>query len=152
MRDRIKTILKNKSGVTFVFALVVFMIAAIISATIVSVAMNNLKRVQSKRSSEQARIAVLDAAQYLGSGNPKLNARMNALTDYDVGKRWTVSASGGEVGDALNVSIKWTEVEPGSLLKAEIASGDSSYSASVRLVYESTSSSWIVKRIIKTGS
>ena len=43
MRDRIGKIFKSKDGVTFVFALVVFMIAAIISATIVSVAMNNLK-------------------------------------------------------------------------------------------------------------
>ena len=148
MRDRIGKIFKSKDGVTFVFALVVFMIAAIISATIVSVAMNNLKRVQSRGSSEQARIAVLNAAQLLGSGDTALNDRLSALTASDVNRTWEVSVSGNTaVGDALDVTITWTGVDEETALWAEIETTDKTYAAEVRLNYDE--SGWKLKRINK---
>ncbi len=136
---RTKTTLKNQNGVTVVFALVIFMVAAIISVTIVNAALNNLSRVNSQRTNEQARIAVMSAADYLQKGNSELKAALKELVQKDYSDSipdWTISAS-GEASSALGVTIDWTGIVKGYSLDATIRSGSGAdeYDVDIIMVY-----------------
>lgn len=146
MKDMIRKI-KDQKGATIVFALVVFMIAAVISAMIVNVAMANLSRTASRKSKEQARIAVVSAAKYLESDDSDLLTAMDAVHDNDV---WTFGVNGDANADkALKAKIKWTDVSTRHAMTAEITSGDDVYFAKVRLTYNSTDSHWEIVKVTK---
>ena len=163
--------LKKNDGVTMVFALVVFMIAAIMSATIVNVALNNMSRVKSQRTSEQARLAVMSAVDYLQSNEESLNKELYALFEKaDDGDEeeddideisapnmdeiiWTIYADSGvasEISDALSTNIKWTRIVEDTLLEATVSSnGSDPYAVKVTLVYTAEDGKWSVKKIAK---
>lgn len=151
--NKIKLLLNNKDGVTIVFALVVFMVATVISITIINSAMNNLSRVSSKREYEQARLAVMSAAEYLESNESGLVANLNALNAGSIGKEWTVNVT-GDAGatEALKTTITWDFVDSRSSLTAIISSGDGdcTYSAKIKLVYDSASGKWNISKITKS--
>lgn len=146
--NRIAEILKQRDGATIVFALVVFMIAAVASATIVSVAMTNLKRTAGRRDYEQARLAVMSAAKYLEKNDPKLKEKLDALTAANVGQEWTVSVTDTKANDALGSKIKWTEIANKASMTADISVGDI-YSAQVRLSYDAATDEWSISKITK---
>ena len=150
---RTKTTLKNQNGVTVVFALVIFMVAAIISVTIVNAAMNNLSRINSQRTNEQARVAVMSAVDYLQSNDATLNAALNELakvgvvtptdpadptgstdtgeteTDVEITpptNPWQIDGGTGtssEVEKALETTIRWTKIIKGTSMTAEVRAG-----------------------------
>ena len=133
MEKTIKKMLKNNKGATIVFALVVFLIASIVCITIVNVALSNLSRSSARKSREQERLAVVSAANYLGSNDADIVAALDAVAT--TGESWTVNVRDDtDANSALSATIQWTEVDPGVALTALIESGD--YSAEVRLVYE----------------
>ncbi len=114
------------------FALVVFLIASIVCITIVNVALSNLSRSSARKSREQERLAVVSAANYLGSNDTDIITALNTVAE---GNTWSVDVIGDtDASSALSATIQWTEVDPGVALTALIKSGD--YSAEVRLVYE----------------
>ena len=146
-KNRIKAILEQRGGATIVFALVVFMIAAIASATIVSVALANLNRSAERRSYEQARLAVMSAAKYLESN--ELSASLNALQVGDVGKQWTVEVADTEAADpALKTTLTWESIE-GNYVTALIKAGTGKYMATVRLAYDIPTAKWRISKITK---
>ncbi len=137
--------LGDKSGATIVFALVIFMVAAVVSVTIVNIAMSNLSRTFSRQSHEQARVAVASAAKYLESNEADLNTALAAISAP--GDTWTVNVSDSSANEALETTIKWTDVSYMSAMTAIIKSGD--YSAEVRLIYDAASSKWSISRFKK---
>ncbi|MCR5469131.1 MAG: hypothetical protein K6F37_09235 [Lachnospiraceae bacterium] len=147
-KNRIRETFERNDGATIVFALVVFMIATVVSVTIVSAAMSNLRRAESKKSYEQERLAVMSTADYLQSNEPQLNAQLNGLDTAAVGKEWTVSVSGdADAGAALQTTVHWNDVISGSSLTAEISSGE--YSAEVKMSYDVATSKWSVTKMTK---
>ena len=153
-KNRIKAILQQRDGATIVFALVVFMIAAIASATIVSVAMANLTRTAGRKSYEQARIAVMSAAKYLESDDTNLNAALEAMPL--AGATWTVNVSGdSDANEVLQSKIEWKDIDPGAAMTAIITSdgtgSSGSYAAQIRLVKDA--GKWRISKFMKkTGT
>lgn len=152
--NRIAEILKQRDGATIVFALVVFMIAAVASATIVSVAMTNLKRTAGRRDYEQARLAVMSAAKYLESGDTALLAALEALPTGTTGPTWTVSVSNADANAALETTITWKDIDQGTSMTGVLSSGaegSGKYTAQIRLVKDG--SNWRISKFTKkTGS
>lgn len=145
--NRIRVIIRQQNGATIVFALVVFMIAAIISATIVNVALTNLKRVTSRKSNEQARLAVMSAAKCLEAGEADVSAALDNLKADDIGEIWTVGTTNADVNQALETSIKWDEIHDGSSLTATIQSGD--YSVKARFSRDMVTGKWSITKLTK---
>ncbi len=144
MKDMIRKI-KDQKGATIVFALVVFMIAAVISAMIVNVAMANLSRTASRKSMEQARIAVVSAAKYLETKDEE--HLLPAMTSVSNGSVWSLSVSGdNKADDALKTTLIWKDVT-GSSMTAEIKTVG--YSAEVRLSYDSSEGHWKIVKFRK---
>lgn len=143
--NRISASRHDKSGATIVFALVVFMIAAVVSVTIVNIAMSNLSRSFSRRSHEQARLAVVSAAKYLESNEADLNTALGSMSTP--GDTWTVNISDSDANSALETTIKWKDVNYMSAMTAEITAGD--YMAEVRLIYDAANSKWSISRFKK---
>jgi hypothetical protein len=135
----------KKDGATIVFALVVFMVAAIVSVTIVNIALSNLSRTFDRGAHEQARLAVSSAAKYLESNETDLNLALSAMTAP--GDTWTVNVSDSAANDALETTIKWTDVSNMSAMTARLSSGD--YTAEVRIVYDAATSKWSISRFKK---
>ena len=152
-KKKIAALLRQKDGATIVFALVVFMIAAIASATIVSVAMANLTRTAGRRTYEQARLAVMSAAKYLESDEAGLKTALNALPTGATGPTWTVSVSDADADAALQAQIKWEDIENRSSMTAVISSGGAGgsegYAAQVRLVFDAGSGKWHISKFVK---
>ncbi len=150
-KNQIAAILKQRDGATIVFALVVFLIAAIFSATIVSVAMTNLKRTAGRRDYEQARLAVMSTAKYLESDDTALLTAMEALATGTTGPTWTVSVSNADADAALQTKITWKDIEQGSSMTGVLSSESGKYTAQVRLVKDADK--WRISRFMKkTGS
>lgn len=153
-KNRIATILRQRDGATIVFALVVFMIAAIASATIVSIAMTNLTRTAGRRSYEQARLAVMSAAKYLESGDTALQTALEALPTGTTGPTWTVSVSNADANAALETTITWKDIDQGTSMTGALSSGaegSEKYTAQIRLVKDG--SNWRISKFTKkTGS
>lgn len=151
-KNRIAMILRQRDGATIVFALVVFMIAAIASATIVSIAMTNLTRTAGRRSYEQARLAVMSAAKYLESDEDALKTALGAIPAG--GTTWTVSVSDADANAALETTIQWKDVDPDSAMTGVLTSGSDAsgkYVAQIRLVKDA--GKWRISKFMKkTGS
>lgn len=60
---RIREKLNSQSGVSFLLALLAFLVAAMVSVTIVAAAVTTVKRVNSDRESQQAQLTLISAAQ-----------------------------------------------------------------------------------------
>ena len=60
---RIKKKLHSQSGASFLFALLAFLVAAMVSVTIVAAAVTTVKRVNSDREAQQAQLTLISAAQ-----------------------------------------------------------------------------------------
>ena len=124
------------------------MIAAIISATIVNVALTNLKRVTSRKSNEQARLAVMSAAKCLEAGEADVSAALDNLKAADdIGEIWTVGTVNTDANQALATSIKWDEIHDGSSLTAIIKSGD--YSVKARFSRDMATGKWSITKLTK---
>ena len=149
-KNRITAILRQRDGATIVFALAVFLIAAIASATIVSVAMANLNRVALRRSNEQERLAVMSAAKYLESeGDTDLKTALDNLhSATDLGKKWKVTVNNEDADDALETTIEWKSISDGSSLSAIISTAGG-YSTEVRLNYNAIDDKWEISKLIK---
>ncbi len=145
--------LRQEDGATIVFALVVFMIAAIASATIVSVAMANLTRTAGRRTYEQARLAVMSAAKYLESDDTNLKNALDNLPTGVTGPTWTVSISNADANAALKTKIEWKDIENKSSMTAVISSDGSAdpgkYVAQVRLVKDAGTGKWRISKFAK---
>ncbi len=145
IKNRIVRSSRDKNGATIVFALVVFMIAAVISVTIVNIAMSNLSRTFSRQSHEQNRLAVVSASKYLESNESDLNAVFASMSAP--GDTWTVNISDSDANAALETTIRWKDVSYMSAMTAEVKSGD--YMAEVRLIYDAATSKWSISRFKK---
>ena len=157
-KKRALKLIKNHEGVTVVFALVIFMIAALISAAIVGAAMNNLSRIRSEQANRQARISVISAADFLQSENDELSTRLEELvagesTDSPSEDDWVISGSSKELTDALGVTIEWEKIVQYSYLEAVIRSGDASdgYAVKVTLAYNPSEDDdmWMIRKMVK---
>ena len=60
---RIKKKLHSQSGASFLFALLAFLVAAMVSVTIVAAAVTTVQRVNSDREAQQAQLTLISAAQ-----------------------------------------------------------------------------------------
>lgn len=63
--ERIREKLKSQSGVSFLLALLAFLVAAMVSVTIVAAAVTTVKRVNSDRESQQDQLTLISAAQFV---------------------------------------------------------------------------------------
>ena len=61
--ERIKKKIQSQSGASFLFALLAFLVAAMVSVTIVTAAVTTVKRVNSDREAQQAQLTLISAAQ-----------------------------------------------------------------------------------------
>ena len=61
--ERIKKKLHSQSGASFLFALLAFLVAAVVSVTIISAAVTTVRRVNSDREAQQAQLTLDSAAQ-----------------------------------------------------------------------------------------
>lgn len=87
---RIREKLKSQSGVSFLLALLAFLVAAMVSVTIVAAAVTTVKRVNSDRESQQAQLTLISAAQFVRDEMKK--------TKYVV---TTVTSSPSQAGDGV---------------------------------------------------
>lgn len=87
---RIKKKLHSQSGASFLFALLAFLVAAVVSVTIVSAALTTVKRVNSDRESQQAQLTLISAAQFVRDEMEK--------TKY---VKTTVTSSPSQAGDGI---------------------------------------------------
>ena len=62
---RIKKKLHSQSGASFLFALLAFLVAAMVSVTIVSAALTTVKRINNDREAQQAQLTLISAAQFV---------------------------------------------------------------------------------------
>ncbi|MGN1141648.1 MAG: hypothetical protein ACI4TF_10630 [Oliverpabstia sp.] len=62
---KIKEKLHNNRGVSFLFALLAFMVAAMVSVTIITAAVSSIKRVYNDREEQQAHLTLTSAAQLI---------------------------------------------------------------------------------------
>ena len=89
IRHRIWDKLNNRSGITIVFALTVFLISCLLSMVIVNAALNNVQRIQRQRDEQQAMQAISSATEYVQG----LFDGVSAVYDHDPSKaeteRWT---------------------------------------------------------------
>ncbi len=145
INNRISGIRRDSKGATIVFALVVFMIAAVVSITIVNIAMSNLSRTFRRQSYEQERLAVVSAAKYLESNETALNTALASMSTP--GDTWNVNISDSDANSALGSTIQWTDVSPMTAMTAQIKAGD--YTAEVRLVYDAATLKWSISRFKK---
>ena len=63
LTDRIKNKLKSRKGVSILFALLAFMVAAMVAITIITAATSMIKRVHSDKAEEQTHLTLTSAAQ-----------------------------------------------------------------------------------------
>ena len=63
--ERVREKLKSQRGVSFLLALLAFLVAAMVSVTIVAAAVTTVKRVNSDRESQQAQLTLISAAQFV---------------------------------------------------------------------------------------
>ena len=61
--ERMKKKIQSQSGASFLFALLAFLVAAMVSVTIVAAAVTTVKRVHGDRESQQAQLTLISAAQ-----------------------------------------------------------------------------------------
>ena len=95
---KIKEKLHSENGASFLLALVAFLVAAMVSVTIVTAAVSSLKRVYSDRAVQQAHLTLTSAAQLVRD-------EMGATS---VKKVEVVTNSGGGSTTATNVSAEGT--------------------------------------------
>lgn len=107
----IKNKITTTTGATIVFALAVFIIAAIMSMVIVNAALNNVQRLDAEPAEEQAKLAAESAMHYLADayfgglvdGNKSLPATGTEI------KVSVTDTTGTEFGDKLDSKIIFAE-------------------------------------------
>ena len=92
---KIKEKLHSENGASFLFALVAFLVAAMVSVTIVAAAVSSLKRVYSDRAVQQAHLTLTSAAQLVRDAMEATSVKkVEVVTSSGGGSTTTVSAEG----------------------------------------------------------
>ena len=103
---KIKEKLHSENGASFLLALVAFLVAAMVSVTIVAAAVSSLKRVYSDREVQQAHLTLTSAAQLVRDEMEKTSVKkVEVVTSSGGGSTTTVSKEGTfgpEMKEAVN--------------------------------------------------
>lgn len=92
---KIKEKLHSENGASFLLALVAFLVAAMVSVTIVAAAVSSLKRVYSDRAVQQAHLTLTSAAQLVRDAMEATSVKkVEVVTNSGGGSTTTVSAEG----------------------------------------------------------
>lgn len=92
---KIKEKLHSENGASFLLALVAFLVAAMVSVTIVAAAVSSLKRVYSDRAVQQAHLTLTSAAQLVRDEMEKTSVKkVEVVTSSGGGSTTTVSEEG----------------------------------------------------------
>ena len=92
---KIKEKLHSENGASFLLALVAFLVAAMVSVTIVAAAVSSLKRVYSDREVQQAHLTLTSAAQLVRDAMEATSVKkVEVVTSSGGGSTTTVSAEG----------------------------------------------------------
>lgn len=110
--ERIKKKLHSQSGVSFLLALLAFLVAAMVSVTIVSAAVTAVKRGSSDREAQQAQLTLISAAQLVRDEMEKTKYVVTTVTSSpsqagDGVTRTKTGTFGAEMQDAVEF-VNWT--------------------------------------------
>ena len=104
----IKQKLKSENGASFLLALLAFLVAAMVCATIITAATSSVKRVHSDRESQQMQLAISSAAQLVRDTMGETQYRITNVTTTEKGTtktETTKTATGvfaSEIKSAIN--------------------------------------------------
>ena len=101
----IKQKLKSENGASFLLALLAFLVAAMVCATIITAATSNVKRVHSDRETQQMHLTMTSAAQLVRDAMLDSSYTVTTITIDDEEPKITVTATGAfasEIEAAIN--------------------------------------------------
>ena len=101
----IKQKLKSENGASFLLALLAFLVAAMVCATIITAATSSVKRVHSDRETQQMHLTMTSAAQLVRDAMLDSSYTVTTITIDDEEPKITVTATGAfasEIEAAIN--------------------------------------------------
>ena len=112
----IKQKLKSENGASFLLALLAFLVAAMVCATIITAATSSVKRVHSDRESQQMQLAITSAAQLVRDTMGETQYRITTVTttEKDVTKTETTKVATGVFAQEIKDAIAYIDIHGGS--------------------------------------
>lgn len=110
--ERMKKKIQSQSGASFLFALLAFLVAAMVSVTIVSAAVTTVKRVNSDRDAQQAQLTLISAARLVRDEMEK--------TRYVITTKETTTTTTGENGEEITITETTIDKSAVGTFKAEM--------------------------------
>ena len=103
--------LHSQRGVSFLFALLAFMVAAVVSVVIVSAALTNVKRVYSDRAAQQNHLTLTSAAQLV---REEMKGTTCTITKETSGETTTVSYEAtGTFAEEMKTAVAYVDNNTG---------------------------------------
>ena len=112
----IKQKLKSENGASFLLALLAFLVAAMVCATIITAATSSVKRVHSDRESQQMQLAITSAAQLVRDTMGETQYRITTVTTTEKGnaKTETTKTAAGVFAQEIKDAIAYIDIHGGS--------------------------------------
>ena len=112
----IKQKLKSENGASFLLALLAFLVAAMVCATIITAATSSVKRVHSDRESQQMQLAITSAAQLVRDTMGETQYCITTVTTTENGttKTKTDKTAAGVFAQEIEDAIAYIDIHGGS--------------------------------------
>ena len=112
----IKQKLKSENGASFLLALLAFLVAAMVCATIITAATSSVKRVHSDRESQQMQLAITSAAQLVRDTMGETQYRITTVTTTEKGTTETKTdkTAAGVFAQEIEDAIAYIDIHGGS--------------------------------------
>ena len=104
----IKQKLKSENGASFLLALLAFLVAAMVCATIITAATSSVKRVHSDRETQQMHLTMTSAAQLVRDAMLDSSYTVTTITIDDEDPKITVTATGAFASD-IKAAINYVD-------------------------------------------
>ena len=112
----IKQKLKSENGASFLLALLAFLVAAMVCATIITAATSSVKRVHSDRESQQMQLAITSAAQLVRDTMGETQYCITTVTTTENGNATTetTKTAAGVFAQEIKDAIAYIDIHGGS--------------------------------------
>ena len=112
----IKQKLKSENGASFLLALLAFLVAAMVCATIITAATSSVKRVHSDRESQQMQLAITSAAQLVRDTMGETQYCITTVTTTENGnaQKETTKTAAGVFAQEIKDAIAYIDIHGGS--------------------------------------